>query len=266
MNITNEIEGILSDFNSITLKEVQKASLMRRKDSKFMFSCVHVPSLLSMVQEHYSVLEIDGLRSHEYQTMYYDTPDLEMYHMHHRGMANRHKVRFRKYGTSDIHFLEVKKKNSKGVTIKNRIKTNGMDAAILTSEEEFLSTYSPYAGNGIVAVLENNFNRITLVSESQTERITLDYGLRFSSKRADQQLDLPGLSIAEIKYENLLAGSPFNEALRQSHITPRRFSKYAIGTALLHPELKQNRFKVKVRKVNQINETYSQTQNNPHHA
>jgi len=148
MNITNEIEGILSDFNSITLKEVQKASLMRRKDSKFMFSCVHVPSLLSMVQEHYRVLEIDGLRSHEYQTMYYDTPDLEMYHMHHRGMANRHKVRFRKYGTSDIHFLEVKKKNSKGVTIKNRIKTNGMDDTILTSEEEFLSTYSPYAGNG----------------------------------------------------------------------------------------------------------------------
>ena len=266
MNIAHEIDGILSDFSNITLKEVQKASLMRRKDSKYMFSWVHIPTLLSMVREHYRVLEIDGLRSHGYQTCYYDTPDLEMYYMHHRGVANRHKVRFRKYGTSDLHFLEVKKKNAKGVTIKNRIKTNGMDSTILTSEEEFLSTYSPYAGKGIAAVLESSFNRITLVSHSQTERITVDYGLRFSSMRTDQQLDLPGLSIAEIKYENLLAGSPFNEALKQSHIAARRFSKYAIGAALLHPDLKQNRFKEKVRKVHQINETYSQTQKNPHHA
>jgi hypothetical protein len=72
----------------------------------------------------------------------------------------------------------------------------------------------------------------------------------------DQSIDLPGVSIAEIKYRGLLAGSPFSNALRGIHVTPDRFSKYAIGTSLLRPELKQNRFKMKIRKVHRINEQY----------
>lgn len=266
MSTVNNIEEILSDFQGITLEEVQKASLMRRKDSKYMLSFLDLPSILSMVEKDYRVLEIGGIRSHPYHTCYYDTADLEMYHMHHRGMANRHKVRFRRYGISDLHFLEVKKKNAKGVTIKNRVRTDGMDASILTREEEFLSTYSPYTGDKIIAVLENKFNRITLVDHSQSERITLDYGLQFSSTLNGNQLVLPGLSIAEIKYESLLSGSPFNTALRLSHIRPRRFSKYAIGAALLHPDLKQNSFKEKVNRVHQLNTQYTQLIKNPNHA
>lgn len=260
MSIAGNIEEVLWDYNGISLKEVQKASLMRRKDSKFLFSFVHLPSILSMVKQEYRVLEIDTIRSHHYLTCYYDTANLEMYHMHHRGMANRHKIRVRRYGTSDLHFLEVKKKNAKGITIKNRVRTDGMDISILTREEEFLSTHSPYGRNGMIPTMENSFKRITLVSHNQKERITLDYGLRFSSMMADQQLELPGISIAEIKYERHLSGSPFNHALRQSHITPRRFSKYAIGMALLNGDLKQNRFKRRVRKVHLINSKYLLTQ------
>jgi hypothetical protein len=77
---------------------------------------------------------------------------------------------------------------------------------------------------------------------------------------------LPGISIAEIKYENHLAGSPFNSALKKLHIPPRRFSKYAIGAALLDPDLKQNRFKVRVRTVHQINSNYLKTIKNPQNA
>jgi hypothetical protein len=261
MSIVNRIEQILEGYEAISLAEVQKASLMRRKDSKFILSVLDLPSILSGVKNDYRVLEIEHRRSHGYCTHYYDTPDLEMYHLHHRGKANRHKVRFRKYGTSDLHFLEVKRKNAKGITIKNRVKTSGMDASILTTEEEFLLTFSPYRAANMVPVLENRFNRITLVSRSQTERITVDYDLRFISLMSDREIDLPGLSIAEIKYEHLLAGSLFNNVLRQNHITPRRFSKYAIGAALLNGELKQNRFKMKVRKVLQINNHFIESTN-----
>jgi len=259
MSIGKEIEGILSGYGNISLKEVQKASLMRRKDSKFLFSYSCLPDILSMVEKDYRVLDIDGIRSHPYHTHYYDTTDLEMYFMHHRGMANRHKVRFRRYGTSDIHFLEVKKKNAKGITQKARVRTNSMDASILSTEEEFLVSYSPYKPDEMVPLLENSFNRITLVRQDQTERITLDYGLQFFSMQSDINLSLHGVSIAEIKYENHLSGSPFNAALRRSHITPKRFSKYAIGMALLNPDLKQNRFKAKVRKVHQINNHFMET-------
>jgi len=266
MSIGNEIEHLLEGYEPISLSEVEKASLMRRKDSKFIMGVSIVPVVLSTVKEHYRVLTIEGKRSHGYCTQYYDTPDLEMYHLHHRGKANRHKVRFRRYGTSDIHFLEVKRKNSRGITIKNRIRTNGMQASILTSEEEFLHTHTPYQAELMKPVLENQFNRVTLVRHDQKERITLDFGLRFTSLMSEREIYLPGLSIAEIKYEHLLAGSPFNLALRSNHVLPDRFSKYAIGAALLNEELKQNRFKMKVRKVLQINDQYSETIKTPQDA
>ncbi|MEA3460319.1 MAG: polyphosphate polymerase domain-containing protein [Bacteroidota bacterium] len=256
MSSGNKIDRILKQFEVISLEEVNKASLMRRKDKKYLFSFQQLPDLLEMVSKDYRVLEIDGSRSQHYNTRYFDTDGREMYHKHHRGLANRHKVRIRRYGSGTLHFLEVKKKNAKGVTSKKRVRTNTMDHAALLKEEEFLKSVSPYAGSGIDSAMENLFMRITLVSHAQTERVTLDYGLKFASKETDQDLDLPGVAIAEIKFENLLAGSKLNAALKRLRIKPSRFSKYAIGMALLHSGLKQNRFKSKVRKVNQLNSQY----------
>jgi hypothetical protein len=259
MNTGTDFDNVLKEFEAISLKEVNKASLMRRKDNKYLFSLQHLPALLEMVSKDYRVLEIDGSRSQHYHTRYFDTDGREMYHKHHRGLANRHKVRIRRYGSGDLHFLEVKKKNAKGVTSKKRVQTSGMDHDVIMKEEAFLLSVSPYEGSGIDLTMENDFYRITLVSHSQTERVTLDYGLQFSSEESEEPLDLPGIAVAEIKFENHLSGSSIHTALRKFRIKPRRFSKYAIGMALLHPGLKQNRFKSRVRKVHQINESYHLT-------
>jgi hypothetical protein len=88
--------------------------------------------------------------------------------------------------------------------------------------------------------------------------VTLDYNLKFASEESKLELDLPGIAIAEIKYENQLSGSALHAALRTLRIKPSRFSKYAIGMALLNSGLKQNRFKARVRKVNQLNSEYLQ--------
>ena len=256
MSTRNDIAACLDPFPVISLEEVSKASLMRRKDHKFIFSFVHLPDILAELKAHYRILEIDGIRSHDYQTFYYDTSNMDMYHMHHRGMANRHKIRFRRYGTSDIMFLEVKKKDAKGITSKRRMKIANGEVSIQSEEETFLHTNTPYQSGQIRPILENRFNRITLVSQAQTERITLDYQLGFSSLTGDTIVEIPGVSIAEIKFEKLLSGSPFFTALRKSHIRPKRFSKYCIGAALLDPGLKQNRFKERVRKVDQLNTEY----------
>ena len=259
MNTGTDFEEILKQFEGITLEEVDKASLMSRKDKKYLFSIQHLSTLLEMVSKDYRVLEIDGSRSQHYNTRYFDTQGREMYHKHHRGLANRHKVRIRRYGSGALHFLEVKEKNSKGVTTKKRVKTSGMEYAVLLKEEEFLSSCSPYKVNGIDSAMKNVFRRITLVSYAQTERVTLDYGLHFESEESGEELYLPGVAIAEIKYEGHLAGSSLHEALRKLRLKPSRFSKYAIGMALLHPGLKQNRFKSKVRMVNQLNQEYQLT-------
>ena len=259
MSTGSEIDPILTGYEGISLDEVNRASLMRRKDNKYLFSVRHLPALLSLVQNEYRVLDIDGHRAQHYHTCYFDTEGHEMYHKHHRGLANRHKIRIRRYGASNLHFLEVKRKNAKGVTTKKRVRTDGMDHALLLKEEEFLLSCSPYVGEGMAPAMENNFHRITLVSHSQTERVTLDYDLKFSSSHTGESLHLPGIAIAEIKYEGFLSGSPMHAAMRITKINPRRFSKYAIGMALLHTDLKQNRFKRRVRKVHQINDEYHLT-------
>ena len=253
MSTGNDFDIILGKFKGISLEEVNKASLMRRKDNKYLFSFVHLGDLLALVSEDYRVLEIDGSRSQRYHPRYFDTNGWEMYHKHHRGLANRHKVRIRRYGSGDLHFLEVKRKDAKGVTTKKRVRAEGMDHEVLIKEEEFLASCSPYHGEGIDSAMENDFRRITLVNHTQTERVTLDYALQFSCKESGEVLDLPGIAVAEIKYENHLVGSALHAAMRKFRIKPSRFSKYAIGMALLHPDLKQNRFKSRVRKVNQLN-------------
>jgi hypothetical protein len=260
MSSGTDFTELLKRFEAISLEEVNKASLMRRKDNKYLFSFQDLGEVLAMVSSDYRVLEIDGIRSQHYHTRYFDTDGREMYHKHHRGLSNRHKVRIRRYGSGSLHFLEVKKKNAKGVTTKKRVKTSDMEHATLLREEEFLKTYSPYIGSGIDAAMENLFNRITLVNYTQSERVTLDYGLKFSSKERGVELDLPGVAIAEIKYEGHLAGSALHATLRKLRIKPSRFSKYAIGMALLHSDLKQNRFKGRVRKVNKLNTAYQSNQ------
>lgn len=260
MSSGNDLSQILERFETISLEEVNKASLMRRKDNKYLFGFQQLFELLTMVSQDYRVLEIDGDRSQHYHTRYFDTGAREMYHKHHRGLANRHKIRIRRYGSGSLHFLEVKQKNAKGVTTKKRVKTNSMEHAILLKEEEFLRSVSPYAGSGVDPAMENTFNRITLVSHAQSERVTLDYKLKFGSEESGLELDLPGIAIAEIKYENQLSGSALHAALRKLRIKPSRFSKYAIGMALLNSDLKQNRFKARVRKVNQINSEFLQNQ------
>jgi VTC domain len=254
MSTGSDFDTILSKFKGISLEEVNRASLMRRKDNKYLFSFAYLGDLLDMVRDDYRVLEIDDSRSQHYHTRYFDTDSREMYHKHHRGMANRHKVRIRKYGSGDLHFLEVKRKDSKGVTTKKRVRAGSMEHEVLMKEEAFLASCSPYKGSLIESAMENDFRRITLVNHTQTERVTLDYALQFSSKDTGAALDLPGIAIAEIKYENHLAGSALHAAMREFRIKSSRFSKYAIGMALLHPGLKQNRFKGRVRKVNLLNE------------
>jgi hypothetical protein len=260
MSTGSDFDSILNNFKGISLEEVDRASLMRRKDNKYIFSFRHLPDLLEMIRDDYRVLEIDGTRSQFYHTRYFDTDSHEMYHNHHRGLATRHKVRIRRYGSGDLHFLEVKRKNAKGITTKKRVQTSGMEHDILMAEEAFLASYSPYKGSGMAPAMENDFQRITLVDREQTERVTLDFNLQFTSYESGEKLDLPGVAIAEIKFEDHLSGSTLHAAMRTFHIRPRRFSKYAIGMALLNPGLKQNRFKNKVRKVHQINESFHFTQ------
>ncbi|MGK0279252.1 MAG: hypothetical protein ACI9RU_002028, partial [Litorivivens sp.] len=111
-----ELKNIVDAFEPISLSEMEGTALLDRTDTKFMLDQGTLIELLKEVQGDYRILEVKGIRMNRYKTLYFDTPDLDFYHLHQNGKKNRHKVRSRKYLDSDLCFLEVKFKNNKGRT------------------------------------------------------------------------------------------------------------------------------------------------------
>jgi len=88
------------------------------------------------------------------------------------------------------------------------------------------------------------FWRLTLVSRSSRERVTIDRGLSFRDQEHRRQL--PGLVIAEVKQEREDRLTPVRQQLRRLSVRPMSVSKFCLGSVLLTPGLKYNRFKEKL--------------------
>ncbi len=65
----------LSEFNSISLKDLDKVQLLNRKDTKFVFSQNKLLQLLDRLKPLYRILEIEGKRTFVYDNTYFDTDE-----------------------------------------------------------------------------------------------------------------------------------------------------------------------------------------------
>lgn len=223
--------------------------LMNRMDTKFM---LHERDLLHIVRHlptDYRILEVNGLRGSHYETLYYDTPDFLFYRRHHSGKKNRLKIRKRSYVESGQTYLEVKFKSNKDRTIKDRTKVQGLALHLEERADAFI-TRETGLHYDLEPKLYNRFVRSTFVRTEGPERITIDTGLSFYMN--DRHIELPGLVIIEVKQSRSGKRSPFMECIKKAHIRPESFSKYCLGAALLFPELKQNIFKEKIKKIQHI--------------
>jgi hypothetical protein len=250
-NSANSISQLLDRFKPITLGEMDSVRLMRRVDTKFVVPITMLPALLESALSNYRMVEIGGRRDQPYETTYFDTNSYEMYRLHHNGKLNRFKIRLRSYKISGQDFLEVKRKNNRGETIKTRIAQNGEGTSLGgKSNSVFLSKYTPYNHSQLQAVLGNSFIRLTLVSKQLDERITIDYNLSFSDLKHENQLLAKGLCIVEIKRSRDSSPSPFIATLTNLRVNAMGFSKYCLGMAMLNPEVKNNLFRNRIRLVN----------------
>lgn len=243
------LDDILSGFTAISLKEMDKAKLMDRTDTKFTFSSKDLIKVLNEVKGDYKVLEIENCRRSTYQTLYYDTADLSLYLKHHAGKLNRYKIRHRTYVESKLGFLEVKFKNNKGRTIKERIKKHGAPQKWDQDATEFISTKTPFDPELLVPNIRVNYKRITLVNNENAERVTIDTDLEFEGK--DFKEEMKNLVIAEVK-QRKRTGSPFLEAMRKFRIREGSISKYCMGVAVTNKSVKKNNFKTKLNLLNHI--------------
>ena len=248
------MDELLNRFEPITLDEMSGVRLMNRTDTKFVTSVERLRLLLEMAVDDYRIQEVDGNRQPHYGTVYFDTDNMDMYLAHHNGRLNRQKVRVRSYLDSSLAFLEVKTKDNHRRTKKKRVSLD--PATNLTMQawpfagdaqvEAFLRQHDRLHGVG-----ENRFRRITLVNKAMTERLTIDSGLSFHSLQNGMDVRLPRLVVIELKRDGL-QNSPVLALLNRLRIHPMGFSKYCMGTALTHPQLKNNRFKERLHAVERI--------------
>lgn len=253
---SNNFQDYLHDFQSISLAEMDEVALMKRTDTKFVFEFDLLQKMLKEAVNHYRILEINGNRFADYKTDYFDTKDYRLFINHQNGKLNRYKVRFREYIGSNLSFLEVKFKNNKGKTLKSRVQSWCENFQFQDSDNEFIQRATPYSIQDLTHILTNNFSRITLVSKTDKERLTIDFQLNFTKN--DLEIKLPNLVIAEVKQEKVDRNSAFMKILKQFGIRKASFSKYATGAAILNPDLKQNKFKENILFLNKIhnNELY----------
>ena len=111
--------------------------------------------------------------------------------------------------------------------------------------------YLKYDASSLTERIENRFRRITLVNKGKTERLTIDLDLRFHNLVTAKDKSLDNVVIIELKRDGLIK-SPVVNMLKTVRIKKSGFSKYCIGTAFTYPDLRQNRFKNRLRKVERI--------------
>lgn len=236
----------------ISLAEMESVKLMNRIDTKFVVPACLLPEMLRLAQADYYIQEIDGQRLAAYDTLYYDTPDLQIYIRHHDRQLRRQKIRVRTYIDSDLTFLEVKNKSNKGRTKKKRIvvQTNDLQN-IDTDQREWLTGKAWYDVATLQPQLHTRFERITLVNRAKTERLTIDTALRWENVQTGQTAALGDAVVVELKRDGNQP-SGMLDILRSLRIKPLSMSKYCIGVALTNPTVKNNRFRPKLRKIQKL--------------
>ena len=248
------LEHILESMSSISLEEMSTVKLMNRVDSKFPMNRETLLRMASRWGEHFYVQEHEGQRIARYRTLYFDTPDAITYTMHHNRRLRRQKIRQRIYVDSNIAFLEIKNKKNTGRTKKKRISIpveQWGDIYATSESTDFIREKVWVTDQPLTPRLENAFRRITLVNKAKTERVTIDFGIRFHNWLSGCDADVSDLVIVEVKQDGSLP-SKFKDFLRDARVQKKGLSKYCLGMLLTDEHLKYNRFKDKIRYVNKL--------------
>jgi len=235
------IKNILLPFSKVTLSDLDKVKLMNRTDQKYCLHITKLPYILDRIKDEYSLLEIQNELLFEYDNTYFDTTDDQMYLAHQNGKRNRYKIRVRKYVQTDDNFLEIKFKNNKGRTIKERIVKPDSETDFTNNELEFIELSSTFNGVQLEPKIRSFFNRFTLVDNDFTERVTIDIYPGF--KNREKEIILKNLVIIEVKQSKTSKPALITQVLKENKILNQGFSKYCMGRSLLEEQLKKNNFK-----------------------
>ncbi len=230
-------------LRSTSLEEVLAAAdLQTRTDRKYLVPPVIFEAFVDGIRDSYRVLDIGGLRTFRYESVYFDTPELASYLGAARGRRRKFKVRTRTYLDSGESVLEVKTEGGREQTLKERLPyrielRDRIDATGAAFIEELIALDG--GAGALQPVLTTRYARTTLVDLERGARITCD---------ADLELTDPAGGHAAMRDHVLVetkAASTAGHADRllwQLGVRPATISKYCVGLAALNPSLPSNRW------------------------
>lgn len=244
--VTPTLTG-LAGLTPVGLVElVDRAELLTRVDRKYLVPTADLDLLIAHLRTDVRVLEIDRRRTFDYRSVYFDTDDLQSYLSTARRRRLRFKVRLRSYLDSDLHFLEVKTRGPRGVTVKHRLPYDGsqerLDGPARTHVETVLRTAGVDLGGAVLRpVLTTAYARTTLLVESSGSRMTIDTGLVWSGPTGGARAATTSQAVVETKSSR--GTSEVDRLLWSLGRRPSSISKYGTGLAALRPDLPANRWR-----------------------
>lgn len=255
----------LLDLPEISLHDLaQRAELLKRTDRKYLVPGKLVVEMVDFLGEiGAQALTIGGVQIFGYLSDYYDTSDFALYRAAATKRRRRFKLRSRVYLDSGMHFMELKTRSGRGQNVKDRLRLEDVctydvvNGANDPSEPLKRTDVVAWASKllqqrGVVASQREGFRTIMdLMPSSRSSyrrstlclpddsRLTIDQDLVLSGPGESSGFEVP-----EVVVETKSSGrtSDADRWLWSHGIRPSRVSKYAIGTAIVHPELPANRW------------------------
>ncbi|MCU1574223.1 MAG: hypothetical protein JWO93_2305 [Micrococcaceae bacterium] len=221
------------------------AALQTRVDRKYIVETGLANQLVASLEVRMRVLEMEGLRTFGYDSVYFDTPQLDSYMLAARGRRRRYKIRTRTYVDTATSFLEVKTEGVRQATVKERIPYCPSDRNVLTREglayvaETLAMTIGGVPRGSLAPVLETEYSRTTLYLPEAGSRATIDTGVTWR-RPGEASWQMHGKVIVETKSGS--AAGPLDRHLWAHGVRPCRISKFATGLAALNPQLPANRW------------------------
>jgi hypothetical protein len=242
---------VLSRFADVPPPLVASRALLRRIDRKYTLPAQQLDQVLGTLSHVYGVLRAGDAVAARYRTIYFDTPDLRLYHAHRRGRSERFKVRVRHHVDRGMSFVEVKHRTAFGQSVKFVLPRPFGVSSIDGEARSFIESHCPIGGHELSPQLWVAFRRITLVGYRLDERITIDCGLEYGNDRASERW--PAAAIAEVKQGRRTNSTPAVQALRGARARERSISKYCVATSRL-TDTPGNAFKPALRALEQASQ------------
>ena len=178
---------------------------MERVDTKYVINYAQADEFIQELKKNFLILQIKDKIIFQYDNIYMDTANSDLFYEHERGDEMRNKIRTRNYTDStDLCFFEYKHKINK-VTRKFRYKCPANEHGIMTEEAQGFFTGIYESLNGEVshywlsASLATRYQRITLCAKNSGEKVTIDFGFQFEDLRSGIKHNLNEIVIVESK-------------------------------------------------------------------